>query len=171
MAAARPCGRRPAGAQGWTLRNVVKCARRGPNQASHSATDTVPPPTQFRNRHRRTQGLTSRGGEGRPSSGDLQGANRIISDVRGGVCRRNPAPLSPACRIAPHLSAQASAAKFLRPNRLCILEVRRLHEGNASLSLKLDKELVGPVQVRDCMCFGKALKCPEICTQVPGAAK
>ena len=51
------------------------------------------PGVAFRHRHRRTQGLTSRGGEGRPSSGGLQGANRIIGDVRGGVCRRNPALL------------------------------------------------------------------------------
>ena len=42
----------------------------------------------------------------------------------------------------------------------------------ASCNFKLDKELVGPVRVtvRDCMCFGKALKSLEICTPVPGAA-
>ena len=46
-------------------------------------------------------------------------------------------PLSPSCRVAPHLSAQASAATYLRPNRLCILEVRRLHKGNVSGSEKV----------------------------------
>ena len=51
------------------------------------------PGVAFRHRHRRTQGLTSRGGEGRPSSSGLQGVNRIFGGVRGGVCRRNPALL------------------------------------------------------------------------------
>ena len=41
----------------------------------------------------------------------------------------------------------------------------------ASCPFKLDKEFVGPVRVRDCMCFGTALKSPEIYTPVPGAAK
>ena len=36
---------------------------------------------------------------------------------------------------------------------------------------ELDKELFGPVLVRDRVCFGKALNGPEICTLVPGYAK
>ena len=89
----------------------------------------------------------------------------------------------PACRVAPHLSAQASATTYLRPNQLCILEVQRLHEGNVSGSgsvctyqfravpsclLKSSLETVGPVRV---CALARRSKGPETCTPVPSAAK
>ena len=82
MAAARAFGRRPAGAQGWPS---GKCC-----QVREAR---VEPGFAFRHHHRQTQGLTSRGGKGRPSSSGLQGANRIIVDVRGCVCHRDAALL------------------------------------------------------------------------------
>ena len=161
VAAARACCRRPAGAQGLSFRDVVRCASRGPNQASRSAAGTdelrdwrpvearVAPAAAVS----RARIASSETAAAAFAAAIRRAARRVQAGVIGSsVPRRGPrAPGSSAARghaaVRRHpvwqrgrssppaesrRTSQASAATYLRPNRLCLSEVRWFHEGNVS---------------------------------------
>ena len=144
-----------------SLRIVVRCASRGPNQASRSAADTdelrdwrpvearVAPAAAVS----RARIASSETAAAAFAAAIRRAARRVQAGVIGSsVPRRGPrAPGSSAARgraaVRRHpvwqrgrssppaesrRTSQASAATYLRPNRLCLSEVRWFHEGNVS---------------------------------------